>query len=172
MVRHLRRLALFLLLMLAAAPAMAQGPRFARFPSLPPATLPLTGGMPDSTARRPDELGMALGGLLAGVTGLVVGAYAGSVIDRGNGCSEWCGLWGGLVGATAGTTLMIPVGVHLSNRQRGSFGLDVGWSAVVAVAGWGTALAFDNATPLVILPFAQIVAAVASEAGSSRRAPE
>lgn len=173
MARHLSRLALSLLLLLAANPVRAQGPRFATFPSAAlPGSRGVTGGMPDSTARRPDELGMALGGLLAGVTGLVVGAYAGAAIDRSNGCSEWCGLWGGLAGATAGTTFMIPVGVHLSNHQRGSLGRGVGWSAVVAVAGWGTAIASDNATPLILIPFAQIVAAVASEVGSTRPAPQ
>ncbi len=173
----MRRLAAMLALLLPVAiPARAQGPRFATFPSsyvIPP-TLPLTGAaIPDSAFARPDELGMALGGLLAGVTGLVAGAYLGAAIDRSNGCSDdWCGLGGALVGASAGTAFMVPVGVHLTNRQRGSFGLGVWWSTMVTAAGWGIAVASDNASPLLLIPFAQIAAAVAAEARSTPAAGE
>jgi hypothetical protein len=169
MVRPLPRLALpVLLVLLAAMPARAQGPRFATFPAAPlPGTSPISVRMP--TAGRPNVAGMTLGGLLGAVPGVVAGALVGYEIDRDGGCysDEWCGLWGALAGATAGSTLLIPAGVHLSNRGRGSFGAGVGWSALVAVAGWTTAIAFDSATPLIILPFAQIVAAVASEAQST-----
>jgi hypothetical protein len=166
-----RTLAPLALALVWAMPARAQGPRFAEFVTLPPAVVPgdppPIRGVPDSLTGPPDELGMGLGGLLAGFTGAVVGAYAGAAIDRANGCDEWCGLVGGLVGATAGTTIMVPVGVHLSNRQRGSLGRGVAWSAVVAAASWGSAMAFDDATPLLILPFAQIVASVAAEVATT-----
>ena len=164
----LRAIAMLALFLPAAVPVQAQGPRLATFPSsyvIPP-TLPLTGAViPDTAIARPDELGMALGGLLAGVTGLVAGAYLGAAIDRSDGCSDdWCGLGGALVGASAGTAFMVPVGVHLANRQRGNFGLGVWWSTIVTAAGWGIAVASDNATPLVLIPLAQIAAAVAAEA--------
>jgi hypothetical protein len=162
-----RYLALFaLLLFCAAAPVRAQGPRLATFVTLPLEGVPVR-ALPEPREGRPDELGMGLGGLMTGLVGIVLGAYAGAAIDRANGCSEWCGLVGGLAGATVGTTVMIPVGVHLSNGQRGSFGRDVAWSALVAAGGWGLALATENGTPLILIPFAQIVAAVASEAGST-----
>jgi hypothetical protein len=163
-------LPLLLLCVLAAVPALAQGPRFATFPAAAlPERQPISVRLPRAVAGRPNVLGMTLGGLLGAVPGVVAGALVGYEIDRDGGCysDEWCGLWGALAGATAGSTLLIPAGVHLSNRGRGSFGAGVGWSALVAVAGWTTAIAFDSATPLIILPFAQIVAAVASEAQST-----
>ena len=160
----------FLLCLLAAVPVRAQGPKFATFPvaALPEAP-PITARLPRSAAGRPNVLGMTLGGLLGAVPGVVAGALVGHEIDRDGGCysDEWCGLWGALAGATAGSTLLIPTGVHFSNHRRGSFGAGVGWSALVAVAGWTTAIALDSGTPLIVLPFAQIVAAVASEAHST-----
>lgn len=161
-----RYLALSALLLFCVAPARAQGPRLATVVTLPLEGVPVRATLPDPQGR-PDEIGMGLGGLMTGVAGIVLGAYVGAAIDRANGCSEWCGLMGGLAGATVGTTVMIPVGVHLSNGQRGSFGRDIAWSALVAAGGWGLALASENATPLVLIPLAQIVAAVASEAGST-----
>ena len=177
MVRPLRCLPLPFLLafLVAAVPARAQGPKFATFPTVTlPEAPPIAVRMPRSARGRPDELGMALGGLLGAVPGVVAGAIVGYQVDRSDGCygDEWCGLWGGLAGATIGSTLLIPAGVHLSNHRRGSYGAGVGWSAVVAVAGWTTAIALDSGTPLIILPFAQIVAAVAAEARSTPAAGE
>lgn len=177
MVRPLRCLPLPFLLtfLLAAVPARAQGPKFATFPAAaPPEAPPITARLPRSAAGRPNALGMTLGGLLGAVPGVVAGAIVGYQVDRSDGCygDEWCGLWGGLAGATIGSTLLVPAGVHLANHRRGSFGAGVGWSAVVAVAGWTTAIAFDSATPLIVLPFAQIVAAVATEAGTTPAAAE
>jgi hypothetical protein len=162
-----RCFALAALLLCSGAPLAAQGARLATFVTLPLEGAPVRAALPDSHLTRPDELGMGLGGLLTGIAGLVIGGYAGAAIDRANGCSEWCGLEGGIVGATVGSTVMIPVGVHLANGQRGSFARGVAWSAIAAAAGWGLTLASDNATPLLLLPFAQIVAAVSAEAGST-----
>ena len=172
MIRPPRRLPLpFLLLcVLAAVPAWAQGPKFATFPAAAlPKDLPITVRMPQSAAGRPNVLGMTFGGLLGAVPGVVAGALVGYEIDRGSRCysDEWCGLWGALAGATVGATLLIPAGAHLANHRRGSFWTGVGWSALVAVAGWTTAIALESGEVLIILPFAQIVAAVAAEAHST-----
>ena len=175
MARPIRSLSLpFLLACLLAAPVQAQGPRFATFPTPALTEAPaITARMP-RPAGRPNVLGMTVGGLLGAVPGVVAGAIVGYQVDRSDGCygDEWCGLWGGLIGATAGTTLLIPTGVHIANHGRGSFGAGLGWSALAAVAGWTTAIALDDPTPLIIFPFAQIVAAVAAEARSSRAPAE
>ena len=104
------RHSLLLICLLLVPPGLAaQGPRAAPFVTFtvagPRAPAP-TGT--DSILPPADELGMALGGLLSGFSGIVIGAYIGSMIDRADGCGEWCGLEGALYGAVVGSALMIP----------------------------------------------------------------
>src|SRR5690606_11432912 len=103
----------------------------------PPAA-PISGSLPDSIRGARDDLSLAMGGLLAGTTGLVLGAYAGAALEQSTGCAgDWCGLGGGLVGAALGSTLMVPIGVHLANDQRGNLGQSVAASGFALAAGLG-----------------------------------
>lgn len=109
---------------------------------------------------------LILGGALGAVTGLGVALLAYTTFDRQHLClASDCDskLGTGLVAATAGTTLMIPLGVHLADSRRGSFLRDLLFSAGVAGLGWGGAAVAGDGRWLILIPPAQIAAAVLSE---------
>jgi hypothetical protein len=171
-----RALAAFALLLAPAGPLSAQAAaaplRFASWsPSAGPAAsavAPAAVGV--DTAASPDELSLALGGVLAFFPGAVVGGFVGAGIEKAGGCDgDWCGLGGGLIGATAGTAVSIPLGVHLTNRRRGRLDRSILAAAGVAAAGWAAAFALDDGRPVLLIPFAQLVAAVAVERATTSR---
>lgn len=160
----MRRLFLISLLLMPSV-LLGQGPRAARIatlPVLPAPTAPAPQRL-DPVYPPADELGMAFGGLLAGISGIVAGGFTGAVIDRSNGCGEWCGFLGALYGAAAGSAVMVPVGVHLTNRRRGDLGRAVVYSLGATAAGVALAHATDDGTPILLIPLAQIVVSVAVE---------
>jgi hypothetical protein len=110
---------------------------------------------------------MAFGGLLAGISGIVAGGFTGAVIDRGNGCGEWCGFLGALYGAAAGSAVMVPVGVHLTNRRRGDLGRGIVYSLGATAVGIALAHAAEDGTPILLIPLAQIVVSVAAETATT-----
>lgn len=162
---------LLICLLLSPFPLAAQGPRGPRFPTLAPAGPIVSAEVAaDSVFPPADELGMGLGGLLSGFAGMVIGAYTGAMIDRAGGCSEWCGLEGALYGSVVGSGLMVPIGVHLANNQRGNLGRSVAYSLLTGGAGLAIAFAAEDPTPLLLIPFAQIVVAVAVEKATTEQA--
>jgi hypothetical protein len=145
-----------------------QGPRHA---IRPPAAgdLPLQAALVDSTPGR-DDLTLAFGGVIGAIGGLLAGGFIGARIELAGGCSgEWCGFSGGLLGAAIGSTVMIPVGVHFSNDERGDLEQVLGASGFALAGGIAFALVTQDATPLLLIPMAQIISAVAVE---KRTSPE
>ncbi|HLS48275.1 MAG TPA: hypothetical protein VK012_07125 [Gemmatimonadales bacterium] len=157
------RFLLTLFLLLAPLTLSAQGPRHS-FPATLPSVTPISGGLPD-TLRPQHDLALAMGGLLAGTTGLVLGAYAGAALEQSTGCAgdDWCGLGGGLLGAALGTTFMVPVGVHLANNQRGNLGQGIAASGFTLAAGIGFSMLINDARPMLLVPLAQIISSIATE---------
>ena len=160
-----------LLTIVVPATLTAQGPRhFA-----PPAAAtdrPLTVARCDSLPQR-DELALAFAGAMGGFGGLVAGAWVGARIETAGGCShEWCGWSGALLGAAIGTTVMIPVVVHLANDQRGDLIEGIASSAAALAGGVAISLLTQDPHPLLVIPVAQIIGAVATEKRTSSDARE
>lgn len=117
---------------------------------------------------RPQEL-LALGGVLGGGAGLVVGGIAGSLLQGGKDpdCIDFCFGWQPIVGALAGEAFGVALGVHLANGRRGSLPLGMLTSAGILTVG---AIA-GHETPemLLVVPVSQVIAAVTVERGTERR---
>ena len=160
------RTAALLFAFLIPTPLHAQGPRHSISPPAP-ATSAFAQAIDSMPAR--DDLTLAFGGALAGISGLVAGAFIGAHLERAGGCSgDWCGLGGGLVGAAIGTTMMIPVGVHLSNDERGNLSQGLSASALALAGGMAMTLIIQDGTPMLFVPIAQIMVAVAAERRTER----
>ena len=115
-----------------------------------------------STAR------MSLGGVAGGAAGLAGGFYLGAVLADDDDGDDLDALAGGVMGAAIGEALLLPLGVHLANRGRGSYGNAALTSAAIAVAGLFALAAVQVDTPgtavvLVAVPVAQIAAAIGIE---------
>lgn len=150
---------LLLSVLLIPIPALAatQGPRQPAFASADsPAQLHSSALLPDTAAGRPDELGMALGGVLASFGGMLASGYAGCATQR-------CDIAEVFLAMTAGSTISTPAGVHLVNGRRGNFPRSFGASALIFLGGWVAALALDDATPVLLIPPVQVISAIAIE---------
>ena len=165
------RLVLPLMALLSSAPVQAQG--------IPQSVLRdlrwrgadrLDQPAPTSVSRVPptDGLTLAFAGLFGALGGMTVGGFAGSRLESCEPYDEYCGLAGALVGASIGSSLTVPLAVHLANRSRGSYGRSVLASAVVGAAGWLLADQMDDATPLLFIPFGQILVSTLIERSTTR----
>ncbi|HEU4829469.1 MAG TPA: hypothetical protein VFT04_09755 [Gemmatimonadales bacterium] len=159
--------ALVHLLLLLPASVEGQGVRHSFAPPAPDTAAPIR-RLTDSLPRR-DDLTLAFGGALGGIGGLLAGAFIGAQVERAGGCEydDWCGFGGGLLGATIGSTVMIPAGVHLANDQRGDFGEGLVASAAALGGGIAISALVHDARPLLLIPIAQIISAVAVEKRTS-----
>jgi hypothetical protein len=112
---------------------------------------------------------MAVVGAVAGAAGLFGGAALGSALGGGNRIcgDDPCGLVGGAYGAMAGEALLLPLGVHLVNHRRGSYG-----TSLLASLGAGAAAAAllnDVQAGVVVVPLVQLTTAILVERATSRR---
>lgn len=159
--------ALFLFLLVPAS-VEGQGPRHS-IPMPPPDTLPLRSRLLDTLPEHGD-LTLAFGGAMGGVGGILMGGLVGARLELAGGCTgDWCGFGGAVLGAAIGSTAVIPAAVHLANDQRGDYTADL--AASVAALGGGIAISLiaQDARPMLLVPLAQIIGAVASEKRTSRR---
>ena len=107
--------------------------------------------------------------LLAGLGGMVVGAFGGGFIgseidgDSGLDAAE-----GAIIGGVMGTALFIPSAVHLANGRRGNLGRSVLVSALLGGALLGMGIAVESGEMVLAAPFAQLLASVFIERGSHR----
>ena len=162
----MKRAALLLALVLPAA-LDAQGPRHAfTAPAEEPGPMNV---LADSIAP-PSDLTLAFGGVLGGVGGLIAGGFIGAQLEMAGGChgDHWCGFGGGILGAAIGSAVMIPAAVHLANGRRGSFAAGLGASVAALAGGVAISLVVQDAQPLLLVPVAQIIGAVAVERRTSR----
>lgn len=155
-----------LLACLLPASLAGQGPRFSI--SLPVSEESSLAPAIDSVPPA-NELHLAFGGILAGMSGLVAGGFLGAQLERSGGCTDaWCGFEGGLIGAAIGSTVMVPIGVHLSNDRRGDLFRGFGASAAALAGGVAVSLVLRDGTPMLLVPFAQVIGAVVAERRTSR----
>ncbi len=117
---------------------------------------------------------LALGGVAGGAVGFFGGGLIGYTAETGlTGCAgdEWCGFGGILLGAAVGEVVMLPMGVHLANRSRGSYAPSLGTSVAVGLAGLAVASQAGEAAGVVVaaVPVAQLLAAIAVERGTAAR---
>ncbi len=109
-------------------------------------------------------------GILGGAVGLFGGAYLGAWIGdtQGDGIDDLDSVVGALIGAAIGESTLLPLGVHVANRGRGSYwkstlvsvGLAAGGVGLLEAAHWDA-----PAVPIiaVAVPLAQLGAAIAIE---------
>jgi hypothetical protein len=76
-------------------------------------------------------------GLFLGVIGMLGGAAVAGT--RGAECDRECRTHTGAVGATTGAALMIPIGAHIGNRNRGNLLLSILAASAIGAAGFGAA---------------------------------
>jgi hypothetical protein len=126
----------------------------------------------DSVRPGPNGGGAMLGALVGGAVGLVVvGHVAYRLGGGGRICGDDpCGFLPGFLGALVGEAVGIGLGAHLGDRRRGEALAPVAASlGVLLIAG---ALNDINgglpAETVIIIPLAQIVAAVLTETASAR----
>jgi hypothetical protein len=125
------------------------------------------------SGRHVSDATLALGGIVGGGAGIIGGGLLGYGLETGAGCEgdEWCGFAGTVFGAMIGEVVMLPLGVHLANRSRGSYLPGLGMSLVVALAGLTLAGATGGAAPLMVpaIPIAQLLTSIAVERRSAAR---
>lgn len=160
-----------LLALLVPATLAGQGPRHFTSPAVV-TDRPIRSALGDSVPPR-HELALAFAGAMGGFGGLVAGAYVGARIETAGGCShEWCGWTGAILGAAIGTTVMIPAVVHLANDQRGDLIEGIASSVAALAGGIAISLLMQDPQPLLVVPVAQIIGAVATEKRTSSGARE
>lgn len=116
---------------------------------------------------------LVIGGVLGGAAGFAGGALLGYMLapepqsDYDFGPIATVGLAG-----IAGEAALLPLGVHLENGGRGSYGYAL--AASTGIAALGLALAFNTADSyrsavLVSIPVAQLASSIAIERGGRQR---
>lgn len=172
-------LAAALLALAAAAPAGAQ--RAA--PPLSALRVDAPGAVPivyvpapalQEGGRHVSDATLSLGGVAGGALGFLGGGLLGYGVETElAGCEgdEWCGFVGTLFGALIGEMVMLPLGVHVANRSRGSYAPSLGMSLGVGVGGLLLAGVAGEAATLLVpaIPAAQILAAIAVERRTAAR---
>ena len=132
-----------------------------RFPSLdqpPPVTDPSNHAFP----RREASPALLVGsGVLGGVAGLFTGAIVGGRLTEHD-CED-CGLAGVVYGGVMGWSAGIPLGVHMANGRRGSYGLSLLSSLAIGGLGLPVASETNSGVPMLSVPVLQIMASVLIE---------
>lgn len=120
-------------------------------------------------APMPSLVGPLAGGLVAGAAGLYAGALVGVGLSPHHG-DEWDDLGAALAGALLGEILMLPLGVHLGNGRRGSYGADLGVSTIGAIGGIGLlGITGGSTAGLALGATFQLAITTAQERSSARK---
>lgn len=111
---------------------------------------------------------LAAGGLAGGAVGAVGGFYVGAVLASDDDDDDLEFLSGGVAVATIGEGLLLPLGVHIANGSRGSYGKSALVSLGIAAAGLLALQAVHYDPPgapivLVAVPVAQLATSIAIE---------
>jgi hypothetical protein len=110
---------------------------------------------------RDNTAALVLGGVAGAAVGMLVGGVAG--VKSYEGHCEDCFLPGLFYGAAAGGSAALPLGVHVANGRRGSYGTSLLASLAIGGAGVGLAAATDEYGVLLAVPVVQLVSAVLIE---------
>ena len=147
----------------------AQGSRHATFPARASSASGVSSVSPAGRPARNPVL-LALGGVLGGAAGGLAGGFGGAALEQGGGCrgSDQCGLRGAILGGMAGIAVAAPLGVHIANGRRGSYGQSLILSTLVSTAIGGLAWAVRSEEIAYLMPAAHIATAVVVETRTSR----
>jgi|GEM_PF-4981727 len=99
---------------------------------------------------------LVLGGAAGAGAGIVGGALAGMAYS----CMDECGYRAPLWGAIVGEIVLLPLGVHVANGRKGSYGLELLASAGLGAGGVLLGQQWTDAAPYLayLVPLAQIAA--------------
>ena len=158
-------------LLVALATIVSAQRRPAGFPSLLPPLAPSRMVQQSAASEPRTEVPMALGGVVGGAIGLFGGGLVGYELGGGGRVcgDDSCGFLGMFLGAAVGEVIMLPLGVHVGNGKRGSYGAAFAASTAVAVGGLLILGQADVGEAAVILPIGQIVAAMLAEKAAARQ---
>lgn len=176
-----RTLALLALLFLTVNSAFAQGPRrttdfdqpiaalWQLAPVLPEcASSSSVAQDPPRNARSAPTINLVAGGLTGGVVGFFGFGIAGALIASGLSDNQGDGyeaLGGFAIGALVGESVLLPLGVHLTNRRQGDYGVSLLASAGIAALGLGLTGALQDMGIVFLpaIPLAQLVTSISLE---------
>lgn len=151
-----------LLILFANAAGYAQGPRRDLRFELPASSLP-------SVQQQTAPVGnMIFGGLAGGALGFFAFGFAGALIadsQAPDGSDGFEALGGFVIGAIVGESVMLPLGVHVANKRRGDYGIELLASVGIAAIGVGLTGAIEDLAIVFLpgIPIAQLATAIAIE---------
>jgi hypothetical protein len=116
---------------------------------------------------------MIFGGLVGGAIGFFAFGFAGALIadsQADDGSDGFEALGGFVVGAVVGESVMLPLGVHVANRRRGDYALELLASAAIAGVGVGLTAAMEDMGIVFLpaIPIAQLATSIAIERRATR----
>lgn len=115
-----------------------------------------------------DDVTLVLAGVVGGAVGLFAGGYVGGKALEGD-CED-CDLLGLVYGGIIGEAAGVPLGIHLANGRRGSYGVALLPSLAIAGAGIALAGAADRSELLLAVPVFQVVSSIAVDRMPARKA--
>jgi hypothetical protein len=136
----------------------------------PQSAVPATGpaAQPSLPPRHsPSPVLLGLGGLGAATLGTFTGAVIGAKLTTRYPCED-CGLEGLVYGGVAGGSALLPLGVHLANGRRGTYGASLLASLGIGAAGLAVAVASDQGAVMLTVPVLQLVSSIAIERATAR----
>lgn len=154
-----------------ASPASAQR-LTPGFPTLAPSLVPVRQIQQAASIPGPSTaVPMFVGGAIGGAIGLFGGGLVGFELAGGSDTcgDDPCGFAGMIVGAAIGEIIMLPLGVHVGNGKRGSYGAAFAASTAVGVGGLLLLANVDLGEAAVVVPVGQIVAAMFAEKAAARQ---
>jgi hypothetical protein len=137
-----------------------------------PMSLSAQRGADSAATERKDTIGVAgqirspdTGTLfLAGMAGMVTGAFGGGLIGTEiDSSTDLDDADGAIIGGLVGTTLLIPTAVHLANHSRGRLGRSILVSTLVGGALLGLGVAAESGEIILAIPFVQLITSITIE---------
>jgi hypothetical protein len=161
----------FILVLLALAGPLAGALNAQRitgtpFPSIEQPPLATEPSLPAVPRQRVAPALLVLGGLAGGAVGVFGGALIGGKLTE-NDCED-CVIEGIVYGAVVGGSALLPLGVHVANGRRGSFGLSLLSSLAIGGLGLAVALEANEAAVLIPVPVLQIVSSILIERATEK----
>lgn len=137
------------------------------------------GGVNAAPAEGRSTGALVAGGLAGGVAGVIAGRAAGAWLSNLNcdvGCDE-SAAYLGIFGAMVGESLLLPLGVHLTNRRLGSYYPAMMASVAVTGAAVGLVYAMSKISDrvssaeglVVVVPILQLVASIQIERQTAKQ---
>jgi hypothetical protein len=157
-----RSLIVFGLILFTGSTALAQAPRVEHRFAVD-ATRPML-----QQVQHVPTVHLAVGGLAGGALGFFAFGFAGAFIadsQAPEGSDGFEALGGFVIGSAIGESILLPLGVHIANRQQGDYGAALLASAGIAAAGIGLTSLMDDMAIVFLpaIPIGQLISSIAIE---------